>query len=264
MARAGLIVCVGEGLSASHAREIRSRPCADTGRAGRRQALGPGPRDRRRDARRRRHRPGPYGRDRGGIDDRVAIVHPSARARGPLVDLEPGEVRRALDVSAFGSFVVAQAAARRMLAQGGPVRGTILFTGASAGETGFPRSAPFAMGKFAQRGLAQSMARELHPEGIHVCWVNIDGMIRNPAGPRTGRGRCSTRAPLPGSTGRSPSRTAPPGRTRSRSVRGSNGSELHAAARPRAGYWFSMTKSTLSRSASRSVRAKGELEIAAR
>ena len=67
-----------------------------------------------------------------------------------------------------------------MLAQGGPVRGTILFTGASAGETGFPRSAPFAMGKFAQRGLAQSMARELHPEGIHVCWVNIDGMIRNP------------------------------------------------------------------------------------
>ncbi len=117
-----------------------------------------------------------------GIEDRlaIAVAHPSARTRGALVDLEPAEVRRTLDVSAFGSFVVAQAAARRMLAQEGPVRGTILLTGASAGEKGFPRSAPFAMGKFAQRGLAQSMGRELHPEGIHVCWVNIDGAIRNP------------------------------------------------------------------------------------
>jgi NAD(P)-dependent dehydrogenase (short-subunit alcohol dehydrogenase family) len=59
-------------------------------------------------------------------------------------------------------------------------RGTILFTGASAGVKGFPLSAPFAMGKFAQRGLAQSMARELHPRGIHVAWINIDGAIRNP------------------------------------------------------------------------------------
>ena len=58
--------------------------------------------------------------------------------------------------------------------------GTILFTGASAGVKGFPQSAPFAMGKFAQRGLAQSMARELHPKGIHVAWINIDGAIRNP------------------------------------------------------------------------------------
>ena len=60
------------------------------------------------------------------------------------------------------------------------VRGTILFTGASAGVKGFPQSAPFAMGKFAQRGLSQSMARELHPQGIHVAWVNIDGAILNP------------------------------------------------------------------------------------
>ena len=59
-------------------------------------------------------------------------------------------------------------------------RGTILFTGASAGVKGFPQSAPFAMGKFAQRGLAESMARELHPKGIHVAWVNIDGAILNP------------------------------------------------------------------------------------
>ena len=59
-------------------------------------------------------------------------------------------------------------------------RGTILFTGASAGVKGFPQSAPFAMGKFAQRGLAESMARELHPRGIHVAWINIDGAILNP------------------------------------------------------------------------------------
>jgi NAD(P)-dependent dehydrogenase (short-subunit alcohol dehydrogenase family) len=63
------------------------------------------------------------------------------------------------------------------------VKGTILFTGASAGVKGFARSSAFAMGKFAQRGLAQSMSRELHPEGVHVAWVNIDGGISNPARP---------------------------------------------------------------------------------
>lgn len=115
-------------------------------------------------------------------DLRVAIYNPSARTRGPLVELDPEDVRRALDVTAFGSFVTAQAAVRRMLRQDAVdgVRGTVLFTGASAGVKGFPQSAPFAMGKFAQRGLAQSMARELHPQGIHVAWVNIDGAIRNP------------------------------------------------------------------------------------
>ncbi|MDF0603398.1 SDR family NAD(P)-dependent oxidoreductase [Psychromarinibacter sp. C21-152] len=113
---------------------------------------------------------------------RVAIYNPSARVRGPLVDLDPDEVRRATEVTAHGAFLTGQAAARRMLAAE-PVdgrRGTILFTGASAGVKGFPQSASFAMGKFAQRGLAQSMARELHPQGIHVAWVNIDGAIRNP------------------------------------------------------------------------------------
>lgn len=85
-------------------------------------------------------------------------------------------------MTAFGSFLVGQAAARKMLGQEeqAGVRGTILFTGASAGVKGFPQSAPFAMGKFAQRGLAQSMARELHPQGIHIAWINIDGAIRNP------------------------------------------------------------------------------------
>lgn len=114
---------------------------------------------------------------------RVAIYNPSARVRGPLVDIDPEDARRAVEVTAFGSFLMGQAAARRMLASN-PVdgkRGTILFTGASAGVKGFPQSASFAMGKFAQRGLAQSMSRELHPQGIHVAWVNIDGGILNPA-----------------------------------------------------------------------------------
>jgi NAD(P)-dependent dehydrogenase (short-subunit alcohol dehydrogenase family) len=113
---------------------------------------------------------------------RVAVYNASARLRGPLVELDPEAVRRAIGVTAFGAFLVGQAAARTMLAEEPEdgVRGTILFTGASAGVKGFPQSAPFAMGKFAQRGLAQSMARELHPQGIHVVWINIDGAIRNP------------------------------------------------------------------------------------
>jgi len=56
--------------------------------------------------------------------------------------------------------------------------GAILFTGASASIKGYAQSAPFAMGKFALRGLAQSMARELSPKGIHVAHFVIDGMIR--------------------------------------------------------------------------------------
>ncbi len=111
----------------------------------------------------------------------VVICNPSVMLRSPLIDLDPQEVSNAIAVTAFGSFLVAQQAARYMLQQQ-PVngcRGTILLTGASAGVKGFPRSAPFTMGKFAQRGLAQSMSRELHPQGIHVCWVNIDGVIAN-------------------------------------------------------------------------------------
>ncbi len=112
---------------------------------------------------------------------RVAVYNPSARQRAPLIDLDPEAVRTAMHVTAYGAFLVGQEAARRMLEQNveNGARGTVLFTGASAGVKGFPQSAPFAMGKFAQRGLAQSMARELHPKGIHVAWVNIDGGIRN-------------------------------------------------------------------------------------
>ncbi len=105
------------------------------------------------------------------------IYNASGRTRGPLVDLDPKEVERALSVGAFGGFLVAQQAARRMLQRG---NGAIFFTGASASVKGYAQSAPFAMAKFALRGLAQSMARELHPQGIHIAHFVIDGAIRNP------------------------------------------------------------------------------------
>ena len=110
----------------------------------------------------------------------VVVYNPSYRVRGALVDLDPAEVAKSLAVTAFGAFLVAQQAARGMLAAG---RGTIMLTGASAGVKGFAQSAPFAMGKFALRGLAQSMARELHPKGIHVVHVVVDGGIRSAARP---------------------------------------------------------------------------------
>ena len=111
-----------------------------------------------------------------GIPD-VVVYNPSYRCRGPLVDLDPTEVQKTLMVTAFGGFLVGQEAARQMLKTG---RGAILFTGASASIKGYSRSAPFAMGKFALRGLAQSMARELAPLNIHVAHFVIDGAIRSP------------------------------------------------------------------------------------
>jgi NAD(P)-dependent dehydrogenase (short-subunit alcohol dehydrogenase family) len=105
----------------------------------------------------------------------VVIYNASARARGPLMTLDPDEVRRTLLVSAFGAFLVAQRAVPAMLGKGS---GAILFTGASASVKGYAKSAPFAMGKFALRGLAQSMARELSAKGIHVAHFVIDGQIR--------------------------------------------------------------------------------------
>jgi NAD(P)-dependent dehydrogenase (short-subunit alcohol dehydrogenase family) len=106
----------------------------------------------------------------------VVVYNASHRVRGPFTELDPGEVEKSLAVSAFGGFLVAQEAARRMLPRG---HGAILLTGASASVKGYAQSAPFAMGKFALRGLAQSMARELAPRGIHVAHFVIDGGIRS-------------------------------------------------------------------------------------
>ena len=108
----------------------------------------------------------------------LVVYNAGARARGAFDDLVPAEVEQALLISAFGGFLVAQQAARRMLPN---KHGAILFTGASASVKGYAQSSPFAMGKFALRGLAQSLARELSPQGIHVGHFVIDGGIRSAA-----------------------------------------------------------------------------------
>jgi NAD(P)-dependent dehydrogenase (short-subunit alcohol dehydrogenase family) len=111
----------------------------------------------------------------GGAPD-VVVYNASYRTRGPVAELVPAEVEKSLIVSAFGGFLVAQEAVKRMLPN---KHGAILLTGASASIKGYAQSAPFAMGKFALRGLAQSLARELQPQGIHVAHFVIDGGIRS-------------------------------------------------------------------------------------
>jgi NAD(P)-dependent dehydrogenase (short-subunit alcohol dehydrogenase family) len=106
----------------------------------------------------------------------VVVYNASYRTRGAFIELDPTEVEKSLAVSVFGGFLVAQEAAKRMLPH---KHGAILFTGASASVKGYAQSAPFAMGKFALRGLAQSMARELSPQGIHVAHIVVDGGIRS-------------------------------------------------------------------------------------
>lgn len=117
-----------------------------------------------------------------GVPDLV-VYNPSFRARGPITELEPEQVRKVLEISSFGGFLVAQQAAKLMLSRGS---GSILFTGASASVKGYPNSSSFAMGKFALRGLASALARELHPQGIHIGHFVIDGGIRQ--GPDDKRG----------------------------------------------------------------------------
>lgn len=106
----------------------------------------------------------------------VLVYNPGARARGPINEVDPIETKNTMMVAAYGAFLAAQQASIRMLKAGS---GTMLFTGASAGVKGYPRSAPFAMGKFALRGLCQSLARELSPQNIHVAHFVIDGAILN-------------------------------------------------------------------------------------
>ena len=112
-----------------------------------------------------------------GAPPDVVVYNPSFRVRGSIVDIDPAAVAKALAITAYGGFLVAQQAAQRMVPRG---NGAILFTGASASVKGYPLSASFAMGKFALRGLAQSIARELQPNGIHVAHFVIDGGIRGP------------------------------------------------------------------------------------
>ncbi len=188
-----LIVGAGTGLSASLARAMRPR--RHVGRTGGARCAKAGRRSRRRPAPRRLHATRAARTDverlfaavdAGGERLDLVIYNASGRARGPIVELDPEAVENAIRVTAFGGFLVARQAAMRMLRQG---HGTILFTGASASVKGYPRSSSFAMGKFALRGLAQSLARELQPQNIHVGHVVIDGGIGRPGDPRAkGRG----------------------------------------------------------------------------
>ena len=109
----------------------------------------------------------------------LVVYNPSYRVRGPFLGLDREEVRKTLMVTAYGGFLVAQAALKRMLERG---RGSLFFTGASASVKGYAESAPFAMAKFALRGMAQSLAREFGPKNIHVAHFVIDGGIRRPDG----------------------------------------------------------------------------------
>jgi NAD(P)-dependent dehydrogenase (short-subunit alcohol dehydrogenase family) len=113
--------------------------------------------------------------DMGAPD--IVVYNASNRARGPITDLDPEAVRTAIMISCYAGFLVAQAAAKQMTARGS---GTILLTGASASVKGYPNSSSFAMGKFGLRGLAQSLARELQPQNIHVAHFVIDGGIAKP------------------------------------------------------------------------------------
>ena len=114
--------------------------------------------------------------DRASLALDVVLYNASARAPGPIIGLDPADVANSINISAYGGFLVAQQAARRMLPRG---QGTILFTGASASVKGYPNSSIFAMGKHALRGLASSLGRELSPQGVHVCHFVIDGGVRN-------------------------------------------------------------------------------------
>jgi NAD(P)-dependent dehydrogenase (short-subunit alcohol dehydrogenase family) len=111
----------------------------------------------------------------------LVVYNPSYRVRGPFLQLDFEEVRKTLTVTALGGFFVAQSALKRMVERG---RGALFFTGASASVKGYAESAPFAMGKFALRGLAQSLAREFGPKNIHVAHFVIDGGIGRANDPR--------------------------------------------------------------------------------
>ena len=109
-----------------------------------------------------------------GLD--LVVYNASSYTSGPVTELDPVLVEETLRLTAYGGFLVAQQAARRMKVSGS---GAIFFTGATASIKGFANFAPFAMGKFALRGLAQSLARELGPQNIHVAHFIIDGSIAN-------------------------------------------------------------------------------------
>lgn len=114
-------------------------------------------------------------RELGEVD--TLLYNAAMRPFGKLMDTKPSTFENTWRVCAFGAFLAAQQVVPAMLTKGG---GTILFTGATAGVKPFATSAAFGPAKFAMRGLAQVMARDLGPQGIHVAYVNVDGAIDMP------------------------------------------------------------------------------------
>ena len=112
-------------------------------------------------------------RERLGAPD-VLLYNAGSGRWGTIAEITPEQFEQSWRVNAFGAFVCAAECAKDMLSRG---RGVMLFTGATAGVKAGPRSVAFGPAKFAMRGLAQSLARDLGPKGIHVAWINIDGGI---------------------------------------------------------------------------------------
>jgi NAD(P)-dependent dehydrogenase (short-subunit alcohol dehydrogenase family) len=184
MTESALIVGVGSGLSASLARLFASEGMSVTLASRNAEKLAPlaqeiGGKALRCDA----TQPADVERLFAALDATpdIVVYNASGRTRGPFTELDAAEVMKTLIITCYGGFLVGQAAARAMLKSG---HGTILFTGASASVKGYKQSAPFAMGKFGLRGLAQSMARELAPQNIHVAHTVIDGGIGRAGDPR--------------------------------------------------------------------------------
>jgi NAD(P)-dependent dehydrogenase (short-subunit alcohol dehydrogenase family) len=110
-------------------------------------------------------------------DPEVLVYNAAAGPFGALADITPEQFENSMRINALGAFMCAKECAPAMVARG---RGVLLFTGATAGVKAGARSAAFGPGNFAKRGLAQSLARDLGPKGIHVAWINVDGAIDIP------------------------------------------------------------------------------------
>lgn len=115
-------------------------------------------------------------RELGEVD--ALLYNAAMRPFGKLMDTKPSTFENTWRVSTLGAFLAAQEVVPAMLKRGS---GTIIFTGATAGIKPFATSAAFGPAKFALRGLAQVMARDLQPQGVHVAYVNVDGAIDMPA-----------------------------------------------------------------------------------
>ena len=107
----------------------------------------------------------------------VLLYNAGSGTFGTITEITPQQYEADWRVNALGAFLAAREVTPGMIARG---RGTMLFTGATAGVKAGPRSVSFGPAKFAMRGLAQSLARDLGPKGIHVAWVNVDGSIDIP------------------------------------------------------------------------------------